>query len=742
MRLPSHPLSLGPSDGRLTSREWIVLVLGALALTVLVCLVEPSIFTSSDWLALHVFYKPYIRDAVLHGRIPLWNPYASLGRPMLADADAAFFYPPDVVYLLFNLYVACAISCVLHFFVCLYGTVKLARALGIEPRISLGVAFVFAGSAPVVGCFTSGYIHYGPSICLVPLVFYIGMRLQASPGPRRVAILALVLGLQHTCGHPQAAWLTSVGLVAFLVGRRLEKNWRHALSGLAHDAGWLALAVGLGAASAAVSLLPLAELAGQGNRQAASLLFSGAFAEPPSGWATLLVPTDLRFFHFQANAQLYAGIATTLLGVAGVTCLHNRNIRGLVVLTLFAGLLAAGNGTPFFKLFFHAVPGVVLFRIHSRATLFVALALALSAGLFLSRPSPRPRTEVVTFLCIGLAGLGISVAFVLVWPGYGASAKIQAMLRAGLCASATVIGVLWVRRPRWLRDRRMLEFALALLFVVDLGSAGAALKQQNRGHAEEEKEEAVRRALVATGKFSASGVPPRVYIPTFRENAGMQQGWSSPFGYASLNLGRVWNYLHDTLGVTPPIEHNTFPSLELARFGPIPYPSMAIVMGADPMAKRLLFSPRPDPRVYLAGAARRVRDAHQATALMRAGHDFHVVALVEQPLALPDHAEPGGLATISRFEAERIAITVESASPALLVLSEPWYPGWTARVNGTSVPCIPANAWMRAVLVPAGKSQVEMTFHSTYLLLGSVISLAALALVILLLARRRAVPVA
>jgi hypothetical protein len=348
--------------------------------------------------------------------------------------------------------------------------------------------------------------------------------------------------------------------------------------------------------------------------------------------------------------------------------------------------------------------------------------------------------DLVAFLIVAVAGLGISVAFVLGWPGYGDSAPIQATLRAALVAGTIAIGVLWLRPPRWLPDRRVPELALGLLLALDLGSAGASLKQQNRGHAEEEQEDAVRRALVATGNFSASGVPPRVYIPTFRENAGMQQGWSSPFGYASLNLGRVWNYMHDTLGVVPPIEHNTFPSLELARFGPIPYPSMALVMGADPRAKRLMFSPRPDARVYLVGASRMVRDAREATELMRVGHDFHKVALVEQAIALPGHAVSDGRATITRFEPERISIAVESPSPALLVLAEPWYPGWEARVNHSAAPCVPANAWMRAVPVPAGTSQVEITFHSTYLLPGALISLATLVGILWMLFRRRAAP--
>ena len=87
--------------------------------------------------------------------------------------------------------------------------------------------------------------------------------------------------------------------------------------------------------------------------------------------------------------------------------------------------------------------------------------------------------------------------------------------------------------------------------------------------------------------------------------------------------------------------------------------------------------------------------------------------------------------------AAKTSIAVESAAPALLVLAEPWYPGWEARVNGSNVPCIPANAWMRAVLIPSGNSQVEMTFHSTYLLPGALISLVALTLLLLMLFRRR-----
>jgi hypothetical protein len=741
MLLTSQPLPLGPADGRLTSREWMVLVLGALTLTVLVCLVEPSIFGAIDWVRLHAFYKPYIRASVSRGHMPLWNPYVSLGRPLLAEPDAAFFYPPELAYLLLDEHLACAIVCAVHFLVGLYGMVKLARATGVDKPLSFAVAFVFLGSAPVVGCFTSGYIHYGPAICFIPLVLYLGMRLQARPGLRSMAVMALVLGLLHTCGHPQAAWLTSIGVLVFTAGRRIERTWRNVLAGLGRDMGWLALAVGLGAAMGAVCLLPLAELAAQSNRQGASLAFSGAFSEPAFGWATLLVPSDVRYFHFQANAQLYAGIAACVLGVCGLLRLRDRNMRALLLLAIFAALLAAGNATPFFNLFFHTIPGLSAFRIHSRATIFVTLPLVLAAGFFLSCPSPRPRADALAVALASAVALCIGVAFVLVWRGFGAAASTVAWSRAALIVGTAVLCSLQVLHLRSVVGRRVVGLALGSLLILDLASALAALKQQNRDHADEAKESIVWRGLVANRHFPKSGVPPRIFIPGFRENAGMQLGWSSPYGYISLTLGRVWSYMHEGLGVAAPVALNTFPSTEIAKFGPFPYDSMAFVLGVDPRTHHLALNPAPDPRVYLAGAFRLVRDDHEATALMRAGHDFHNVALVEQPLALPSQTSPqDGHATITRFAPERISIAVESPSPALLVLAEPWYPGWEARVNHSAAPCVPANAWMRAVPVPAGPSQVEMTFHSTYLLPGTLISLATLVAILWMLFRRRTAP--
>jgi len=89
--------------------------------------------------------------------------------------------------------------------------------------------------------------------------------------------------------------------------------------------------------------------------------FRSLLAEPALPWPSCSAER-YPLLHFQANAQLYAGIAACVLGACGLLCVRNRNMRALLVLAVFAALLAAGNATPFFKLFFHIVPGLSAFE--------------------------------------------------------------------------------------------------------------------------------------------------------------------------------------------------------------------------------------------------------------------------------------------------------------------------------------------------------------------------------------------
>ena len=65
---------------------------------------------------------------------------------------------------------------------------------------------------------------------------------------------------------------------------------------------------------------------------------------------------------------------------------------------------------------------------------------------------------------------------------------------------------------------------------------------------------------------------------------------------------------------------------------------------------------------------------------------------------------------IVAYEPDRVVVEVEAAAPAFLILSDLYYPGWHAAVDGQRAPLLKANYLMRAVPVPAGRHVVEFTY--------------------------------
>ena len=734
---PAIPLEC--PELRLSRRAWLWLWLTATGLAVASYLTQPDLFATLDWVRIHAFYKDYLATALQQGRLPLWNPHIALGRPFLADVDAALFYPPHLLYAILPVPLACMLLVIAHVALALYGALKLAGALALKRPVGWAMGVVFVCSAPIVGSFHSGLVHYGAVLCYLPITFYLVLRLSAERSLAAVARLGLLFGLQLLAGHPQGVWLVTLGASAFLLGRRLERPLFPSLAAAALELGAVAAALLAGFLLAAVSMLPLAELAQQSNRQEASIAFSSSFAMPWYAWATCLVPTNAQFT-FLANAQLYAGVVPLLAGLAGLLLIRKRETRALALLAILAGLIAAGTATPAFAILYHVLPGLASLRIPARASVLVAFSLIVGAGIFLSS---QPRGWRPASLIAALATLSLaSVVLFFFKSGVIASS-------AGVWGRVLVVALAALLLLAWLRwgtgDRRLPVVAglLALLTAADLACAVWGLKQQNREDPEWPSEAVVARWLQSQPP-EAGGAPPRVSMPKpyVRENAGMRYGWSSFTGFTSLQLGRVWTYLHAVLHLPVPLVQNTYPDRAIFKQGPFPYDSMSLRVGFDPKSFVPVMRPIPDPRVYLAEAARPVENYLQAITLMGSGHDFHRAPLVEPGWAValppqPPVTDQSGSARIESFAPEQIAIEAESEHPALLVIAEAWYPGWRARVNGAEAPCIPVNAWMRGVPVPAGRSHIVLTFHSRFLALGACISLLALAGLVFLLWRPR-----
>jgi hypothetical protein len=100
--------------------------------------------------------------------------------------------------------------------------------------------------------------------------------------------------------------------------------------------------------------------------------------------------------------------------------------------------------------------------------------------------------------------------------------------------------------------------------------------------------------------------------------------------------------------------------------------------------------------------------------------------------------KPAGRSSILARSPGYYEIQVENDADAYLVLSEAYYPGWTAVVDGRPAEVLPANHLIQTIRLPAGKHLVRFQYHSRFLALGfAVAALAALVPVGLLVLRHR-----
>jgi len=105
------------------------------------------------------------------------------------------------------------------------------------------------------------------------------------------------------------------------------------------------------------------------------------------------------------------------------------------------------------------------------------------------------------------------------------------------------------------------------------------------------------------------------------------------------------------------------------------------------------------------------------------------VALVEAPLMFkaqnPDLAATAEIISLSNSQIE---IQTDSTSPAFLVLSDVYYPGWRATIDGKPTPIFQTNYVLRGVQVPHGNHRVTFEFNPVSFHLGLGVSSASLVL--------------
>ena len=102
---------------------------------------------------------------------------------------------------------------------------------------------------------------------------------------------------------------------------------------------------------------------------------------------------------------------------------------------------------------------------------------------------------------------------------------------------------------------------------------------------------------------------------------------------------------------------------------------------------------------------------------------------------LPGGPLVGDVANITDFHSNRLRIETAASMPTVLVVSEIFYPGWEAKIDGNPATIMVTDYLLRGVALPAGNHVVEMRYTAPQARKGAIISIISLVICAILTTR-------
>jgi hypothetical protein len=779
-----------PNNGNATAPTWRLLLVTVAIL---------SVVYFPLWLGRIVFYSDvahwtlparwFVRDSLLRGELPGWNPFQGIGFPIFADPLYAVFYPPNWLYLLVPPDWVASLVTWQDFAHLVWGGVGmylLARRLTGSPVAACVAALAWSLAGNNTSHWTAGMLMVAGAWVPWVAVGYLALLDSLRPGgrgwPMGVVKAALPTAFGLLVGEVFVAMMgVGFGLATAIAAAVIER--RHDLAHApfrARGLGAVALAFALAAGMGAITVVPALALKGSTERAAPlSRADAEACSLHPARLIEFVAPDSMgnsegfqpaarwiaepRLENLPLSHNLYMGASVVALALAAFG--RRRYLASVLgALGSAALVLALGKFLPAHALFRRVVFPFAYMRFPEKYLVVLVGCLALLAALGTVRiiaAERLPWRRVVVFL-----GLMLMLALSARWffPGRWATQ----VTRGALTGSLALAGVLTVQ---FLAARQTRLVPLLLIAIVSLDLAAATWPLQvfaprqvaaasapaarvvladSPGHGEPPRLYRANNVLQHVGRF-APALPRELselwLLHTFITNTANIWGIATLPGYDAAipaGLDRIWaSGLREGQSVLRllgarytilPVEDPRDPKERRTGIEPM----------LDPLpGTRLYRVPGTLPRVFLAGDAQVADDA----TVLRRIFDPAVIAGSTAWLA-PDSGThglldptyaPAGTCTLDSYTNNRLQATCQVQRPALAVFVEQYDKGWRATLDGQPAPIVRANLIMRAVAVGPGEHRIAMEFRTPGLRAGALVTLlSVIVLLVLLLLRRRA----
>ena len=731
-------------------------------------------------------WQSLVKTAVWQGEWPLWNPLLGNGTPLLANLQSAVFYPPNWLYLFLPVEHGFTLSVVLHLMLAGLLMTLYGRQLELRPFAAVVMGITFMLSGYIVG--RVQFVTMINGVAWYPLLLILVERMVRRRDTLTGLLLGIVLCVQLLAGHAQL-WFYGLWLIGpYVVVRTWQqsRSWPMILLNVAQLGGATVLALLL----SAVQVLPTAEFTLESPRdQGAETNFALTYSFWPWRFITLLAPT---FFGHPAYGNYwgyanfwedhaYVGILPLLLAIVATrTLIATRRdterptfleagwfFLGLIPISL---LFALGWNTPIYLWVFENVPGFGYFQAPSRLLIWYTVAMTVLAGIgaqsFGAQRRNGWRRLMAAAVSLTIAGW---IGQVLVADDRFTFFAATVLAGALLCIGIAILLIRPWGERRLLSDYGWQAFALLFLAADLLWAASLVIPLAPAEHfrpvpdtAQMIIEQATDTRLFVDDRYDYRTKFDRYY--TFDDfgptSAGHWRAFAAnllPNVSALSNIPSVnnddpllvghWQRFVDAIERGEPQIKARLLRLSSAEYiiG-LPDGFAEPFYAGDELGVQRLLDPLPN--AYFVPAAYAVSSEAEALQRLTAA-DFdsssEIVIIVKNDegadVMVSDVGATAAEVTFadrSRFNTRSIVVDVPT--PGYVVLTDTYFPGWVATVDGQPRPILQANVTFRAVAVAAGQHTIDFRYDPFSFRLGGWISVctwAAVAVAVVSAIRRK-----
>ena len=729
-------------------------------------------------------WQSYAWQQISQGMIPLWNPLNGMGAPFLANYQLALFYPPTWLGYIFAaiggtpaLAWAQTLLIPVHLVFAGMGMIFLTRRLGVNilAQSISGLSFALSGYFVARSGFYSmiwagswlPWIIWSASKFSMPVKG--GQTRQKGISPA----LVICLSFQLLSGHAQLSWYTILLAALWVyVGGWVNGGWRRAFSSL-----WILFYHGIIAVGiASIQLIPTAEYLIASQRSTAvdfelgltysfwpwrllTLLAPNMFGNPGTGnyWGYASFWEDAIYMGVLPLALAFSSVVR--IGRKGSTDIRQPLIRfawGIMIISL---VLALGNNTPIFPFLYNHIPTFSLFNAPARWMIWFVFMVSLLAGIGATVWTPPVGEGLKRFRRLTAASLAVTLGALITWVLLREIRITFIEATAFLGIWATGVCVLTLTKPSGSAHPKFMLWqwlAVGWLLVDLVWSNWSSLPAVPVHYLSNPLD--IPLVSATTGRvlidsqleynlkfhrfFRFSDYTPiedwnhlwEINLPDMNLLPGNQFSYVNNFD--PLVQGDFARWMDWLEGLPEQIRASIYPLMDVDTIveRDISNP-LGVITKEVNNAERVRFFPCAEILQNEESVWGSLRQEVSASG----GSFLDQKVFLESDHSAPDAACSAPTSTITRIITDQpgfIRMQVGTNQDGFLVLSDSYYPGWTARLDGVETQIYKADTIFRAVSVNQGSHILEFTYRPLSFYIGAGFSFFSI-LIMVLITRHR-----